>query len=93
MRVRVSVCTVRMRSTLPHAWELRHHTAPVMWLGDHICGCGCSGKLASWGKEVSLSKPAVWACEETHNCLCHLFFLCGHKSPFSGYGMYKKFCA
>lgn len=28
--VRVSVCTVCMMSTLPHAWELRHRTAPEL---------------------------------------------------------------
>lgn len=34
----------------------------------------------------------MWVCEETHNCLCHLSFLSGDKSPFSCCGMYKKFC-
>lgn len=88
----VSVCTVHMMSVLPHTRELRHHTAAA---GGWVTTPVAVAAQESWllGKRSLLSKPAAWACEETHNCLCRMFFLCGDKSPFSCCGIYKTLCA
>lgn len=73
----VSMCPVCVMNPLPHMWELRHHIVPELWPGDHICGCGRSGKPDFLVKEVSLSKPAVQGCEETYNCPGCLSYLYG----------------
>lgn len=89
----VRVCTVRAISTLPHTWELEHHTAPV------LCDCVTTSVIAvaqaNWSLgERSFSFQACCAGLQGDAQLPLSFVLpVADKSPFSCCGMYRKFCA
>ena len=86
----VSVWAVPMMSALPHTWEARRHTAPELrgWVTTSVAAAS-QGSWPLWERSFSF-QVCCGACEETYNCLCHLFFPCGDKSPFSCCGMHTE---
>lgn len=84
---------MRVMSTLPHTWELKHHTAPA------LCGCVTTSVIAAARAnrppgERSFSFQARCTGLQGDTQLPLSFVLpVGDKSPFSCCGMYRKFCA
>lgn len=86
---------VSVIKTLPHTWELRHHTALELRLGvTTSVAAAAQAKLASWGKKCLFPSQLYRPVRRRTVA----FFVCsacvGTKAlSFSCCGMYKKFCA